>query len=709
VPYFPLESCLLLILLAFTGAELHPPGDRSYARIGGSGTILPGGRILQPYGTQIQTGPGTCAIAQSPKGTVATANTGPERFSVTIIDPVKTSWSVSHFWARTPNFFLPEKADPNWKGVSCGVAFDGDRALWIPEGHSGKLRLLDTKSGDRERIVDLNEGEWSNSISGDLVSDSNRHLLYAIDEKNRRLAVVDSKKGRFLASANLGSAPLSHIALSPDGSTAFLSGPNGQVASIDVHLPLQPSALQRIKSGPTDASVRGGGILVLQDRVFVSDPVTDSVEVISGNARKNIVAIPLRIPGLEDLRGIRPAGMAYDSVTKWLLVAETGLNAVGVVDTDANQLIGHIPVGWEPQQLAVAGNRVFVTNLQGRGTGPNLRHPLMEFGETPALHRGSISTFIIPSASDLQKLTRLVYAANGMIPSSSAAPAAPRPDAIQHVVLILKGNRSFDELLGDVKETNSSAGDRIQATPQLARFGMHGYAEGGKQRFSMKEVAVTPNQHSLAEQWAFSDNFYTSSTYSDGRILENHLALLNVSRRVFDEPDLRISDQIRAVRFIAEMRKLREPDVPSFLLVRLPNDELGQNDSNEHPYKASWVADNDLATGRIIEYLSHTSWWRNTTVFITEQASDSGLDHIDSHRVPLLAAGPWIRRNHVTHANSDSAGLVKTILSLLHLPPIGLEDATARDLRDVFSNEPDYSPFRVSAPDKRIFDPPMPQ
>ena len=101
-----------------------------------------------------------------------------------------------------------------------------------------------------------------------------------------------------------------------------------------------------------------------------------------------------------------PAGMAWDPVTKRLLVAEAGVNAVAIVEPEKPAIVGMIPVGWLPTRVALSGDRVFVTNARGRGTGPNLRRPLMELGETPYLHRGTISTFIMPADSELPKLTQ---------------------------------------------------------------------------------------------------------------------------------------------------------------------------------------------------------------------------------------------------------------------------------------------------------------
>ena len=118
---------------------------------------------------------------------------------------------------------------------------------------------------------------------------------------------------------------------------------------------------------------------------------------------------------------------------------------LGVVDTAKNELIGHIPVGWMPTRVAISGDRVYVTNARGRGTGPNPRRVILELGELSVLHRGSVSTFIVPNASELPGLTKTVFSLNGFADSRETAKP---PGAIRHVVLIVKENRTFDEVLG---------------------------------------------------------------------------------------------------------------------------------------------------------------------------------------------------------------------------------------------------------------------
>ena len=123
-----------------------------------------------------------------------------------------------------------------------------------------------------------------------------------------------------------------------------------------------------------------------------------------------------------------------------------------------------------------------------------------------------------------------------------------------------------------------------------------------------------------------------------------------------------------------------------------------------YPYEASFVEDNDLALGRILQYLSHSPWWREMAVFITEDDAQGGLDHIDAHRTVLLAAGPYVKRNYVTHTNSSFPGLLKTIFELLQMPPLNLMDASAASLREIFTDEPDFTPYDVLIPDLRVFD-----
>jgi hypothetical protein len=173
--------------------------------------------------------------------------------------------------------------------------------------------------------------------------------------------------------------------------------------------------------------------------------------------------------------------------------------------------------------------------------------------------------------------------------------------------------------------------------------------------------------------------------------------------------NMNISDQYRASQFIQEIAEKyvdTGADLPQFLFVYLPNDHMADaRPEDGYPYRESFVADNDLALGRILEYLSGTKWWNQMAVFVTEDDAEGGVDHIDAHRTLLIGAGPWFKKNYVSHANTSFPGLLKTIFRLLHVPPLNLFDATASDLSDCFASRPDPARYQALPVDKRLFAP----
>jgi hypothetical protein len=407
-------------------------------------------------------------------------------------------------------------------------------------------------------------------------------------------------------------------------------------------------------------------------------------------------------------------------------------------------------VGWFPNSISVRNGEVYVASARGFGTGPSTpahrvrmlggNKPLSFETDTSVLHRGSVSVFTVPADKELAHQTDVVMQAAGFVQASKPAQSRPAPP-VRYVVLIVKGDRTFDEILGDV----GRAGDKVVLSePTFARFGGDGYVSGGKRLFSL-HVDVTPNHHEIAARWTFGDNFYADSDHcsegyrwltggfpdlrsetgllyreagnrslpeemAGGGGLEEHLMRHNVEFRSFPDgaTNVQISDQRRADQFIAAVRKeyleAGKP-LPRLLMVSLPNDTTGLPSGNGHRYEASYVADNDYALGRIVEFLSGTPWWKEMAIFATETGAEGGADHIDSHRTVLLAAGPWFRTNYVSHTNGSAPALLRTIFKLLDVPPMNLYDATAGDLMDMFGVVPDFAPYAVMPEDSRLFDP----
>ncbi len=732
-------------------------------------------------------------------------------------------WEAREIDSRSPAAFDEfgfENTGGEWKGVADGIAFVSERAIAVSEGNSGRVAIYDSGES-RRRAIDLNTGGYADSYTGALAVDSQSGILYVADQANNRVAAIDLKTRQALSSAPAGLLPFA-MALSADrqklyvadvGVFAYKMMPDASVATakatglafpapapgqtpeggqslavLDVSKPEAMKLEGFVKLGGSPS-----GVIAAGDRVYVSSADDDSIAVIDPSKRQVGDRIPLRISGLEGLRGILPLGMAFDERSGWLLVAEAGINAIGVIDTKTKRVLGHIPAAWYPTSVAIAGEEVLAASARGHGIGPDAPGGNRPRGSLLPSHlfRGSVSIFKMPAPEDLPALTETVMRANGFAPKR-AAPAALPP--VKHVVLIVKEGRAFDEVLGD-------AGEGAMGDPALARYGLNGTVEGGHQRLSFKGARLTPNTHAIARQWSFSDNFYSdadgtvdghhwingvypnawteSSLFaaygnlkdfrmSDaaGRLafpgmassvtpeddpasssLWSHLAQRGISffnfgegfdlpgavqgknmgplgaRFLTDMPmmtalrertsrdypgyNLSISDQDRATAFIRQVDDdyvKAGKDLPQFVYIYLPGDAAGQaNADDSHPYKESYIADNDLALGRIVEYLSATKWWNDTAIFVTESTAVGGVDHISANRTLLLAAGPWMKRGYVSHVNVSFPGLLKTIFRIFGVPPLNLFDASAADLSDCFAETSDPAPYRAEALDPRVF------
>jgi YVTN family beta-propeller protein len=557
-----------------------PAGVRPAARHTGA-SILPGGRIVAPIGTQYPTGPGAFGLAISQSGrTVATANTGPGRNSLTVLDRQRNGdgWDVRQIVAPAKEESDRQEAE-DWRGVFMGLAFNGDRGFYASEGNSGRVSFFDG-SGERRRFIDLNQKGFDDSYSGDLALDSERGILYAVDQANFRVAVIDTRTRQVIASIPVGRLPFA-LALSPDRSRLYvtnigmfryqalpgadakqaketgipfpafgfpsaeatkgvergtargkvqvpgLGDPNvresNSLCVIDVTTPSDPKTTAFVRTGLPfgDRSLGGSspsGVVATADRIFVSNSGNDSVTVVEAKTNQVEAEIPIRVPGLEALRGVMPVGLAYHEQTGWLLVAEAGIDAIGVIDVRARRLLGHLPAGWFPTRVALSGDTVFVTNARGHGVGPNVRTSRNQ------LRQGTLSIFPLPSAAELGAHTAVALDANGFRPRPVAA--RPVPDGIRHVVLIVKENRTYDEVFGDLR---GGAG-----APELARLGTRGFVDGRRKRLSIKDVNVTPNHHAMARQWAVSDNFYADSDVS----VDGHHWLVGSYPNVWTESSL---------------------------------------------------------------------------------------------------------------------------------------------------------------------------
>ena len=173
--------------------------------------------------------------------------------------------------------------------------------------------------------------------------------------------------------------------------------------------------------------------------------------------------------------------------------------------------------------------------------------------------------------------------------------------------------------------------------------------------------------------------------------------------------NMNIPDQFRLQQFETEFKKMwlsGKQKMPSLITIQLPNDHTSDpRPEDGYPFYHSFVADNDLALGGMLQFLSHTPYWKNMLVVITEDDPQGGVDHIDAHRSVLMLAGPYVKHGYVSHEHANFGSILKMIYNILNVPYVNQYDATANGLQDFFTNKPDYTPYKLVFPSKEVFDP----
>jgi YVTN family beta-propeller protein len=574
----------------------------------------------------------------------------------------------------------------------------------------------------------------------------------------------------------------------------------------DVGHPAEPAVTAKLRLGSAIHAGSGGaiggsspsGVVADAQHVYATLAHEDSVVVITPDGReiqRQIALTAFSGAAFEDsegrpLRGVMPAGLAQDA--KRLYVAEAGVNAVALIDKVSGRVLGHLNTGWFPAAVALAPDRdrLYIVNNKGKGAGPNGGKTFQANGSRRyigELELGSLSVLPLPVGEPaLAQSTEAVVRNN----EAALVPGAKMP-RLKHVFFIIRENRTFDEILGDLPG--------LDGDPSLARFGLHGWTE---EEPKLKDVSVTPNAHALAGRFATSDRFFVDSDVSvdghrwalgiaptpwlnmawtsgyGGRRAANpfsaapgrramgggsdspmpedepefgslweHIAsaglsvrnygegievegaderegaepegqrlLLNapVPRPVFESSDrayptfnLGIPDQFRYQEFAKDMdRRLAKRRMAALTVIRLPNDHTSDpRPADGYPYRASFVADNDLALGSMVEKITHSSIWKDSAIFVIEDDAQDGVDHVDAHRSPVLVISPYARRGFISHRHCSMPSVQKTIYELLGLGPLNLEDALAADMSDMFTDSPELAPYTLQPSDTRVFDP----
>jgi YVTN family beta-propeller protein len=686
--------------------------------------------------------------------------------------------------AMLQEFELDPSASNKREGTSPGLAFshDGTKVFLATAGKNSVL-IFDWNAATHtlalNKTLPLPDGTEPQSV----VPSPDDKTVYVVGQYSYKLYAIDVASGT-TTSAPAGEYPFG-VTLSGDGKTAYVSNQAGDTLSVFAvdGTTITPKSAVKVGTHPnfllTDAP---------RHRIFVSNGDSDTISVVDTATNKVTGMISLA-PYRGAKSGTSPTALDLSADGNTLYVAESGNNAIALVNVpdrthgkatggDFGRVRGLIPTGWYPTgvQVPTDGSRLLIADAKGLGTGSNVNTTATDFTYIENQLRGFAQVVPMPGTAQLQEYTRQVQANNdtqqgdkvrgftGANPGTIVPRHAGQGSPIKHIIYIIKENRTYDQVLGDLGKGN---GD-----PDLAIFGND----------------VTPNQHALASKFVTLDNFYMdgevsqdgwdwateansnpfnqlathqgyggngavydSSGYLDSAVTAGnadptkaflwdaayaagqslrHYGMQSVPSDWFSsanqvkcpagqyctyEPlldkftdhtypwfDMNITDQSRFEEWKKEFDSyVANDNLPTWQFIDLPRDHTSGQAAGQNTPKAM-VADNDLALGKIVETVSHSKYWKDTAIFVTEDDAQDGPDHVDSHRSIGLVISPYTQRGIVDSHFYSQVSLLRTMELLVGLGPLTQYDSATMPMIWSFGAKPNLTPYTALTPKQSL-------
>ncbi|WP_435644366.1 phosphoesterase [Streptomyces sp. H49] len=774
-------SALALVAAGAAFAQTHQFGDQQVGQHTRNGQVVSSDQYIAPYGDRLVVDNGKIMSSTvSPDGTHLAASVTDGGSALAVVD--LKNWKVQQVVGNAA------ASSPRIKGNDVGqegpVYSPDGKQLWLgqTDGYTRFTVNADGTVSDPTYITIPADGSKHALVAAAVFSADGSTVYSAVNGQNRVVA-IDAATGAVEQSWTVGTAPRGLVRVGDklyvgnEGGRPAKAGDTtinsygtqvpadpktgatttGTVSVIDLAHPATPVAGIAVGLHPTALYAKKGA-------VFVTNTATNSVSVIS-TANDKVVQTISTQPWPEASVGYEPdaATLTDDG---HLLVTLGRANAVAVYRYTSPQepvsYVGLLPTDYFPAEITTVGKQVVISNTRGI----DARRPTTSAGHATHDTTSSVQRFTLPDDSVIRAQTAKVFQQNGWTNGSvkvakgkshaKPVPVPTRlgdPSTIKHVFLIVKENRTYDQVLGDVPQGNGDA--------SLAEFGAN----------------VTPNQHALAEQFGLYDNTYDIGTNS----AEGHNWLMQADdpeytessageyARSYDTEDDALGHQRtgflwsgaqaagKSVRDFGEFQQfLTKPSGASWqnLYCDAKNmDATGQgtayplnssspipslNDVSVHGFPkfdtsvpdqyryqiwkqdfekngpanlnmfwlssdhtggpaspAAQVADNDLATGRIVDEISHSKYWKDSAIFVVEDDSQAGLDHVDGHRAPVQIISPWAQHHTVDSHYYSQITMIRTIEQILGIHPMNQKDSAATPMSGAFTRHPDYTPFKA--------------
>lgn len=721
-----------------------PTGPESVIQTA-AGTLFSGWK-LTPAGVHVRAGDMALKMVLSPDGKTLLASCGGKTTGLAVIDVEKR---------ETKQFIKLDRAFN-------GIAFAPDKkTFYVTGANSDRLHVftLDNGTVTLQKTVRLLKDAnlkppvsdpTATFITGITVHPDNG-TIYVCCESRGEVWVIDPENFSIKDNIRVGAFPHScvmgygnrYLYVSNWGDrTVSAINLKTSVAEQSIAVGVRPNDMVVAPDGRLYVSCAGdNSVHVLQTKSLRVNPKTNEAIPPPDNALE-IISTSLYPQSPE---GSTPSGVAVSPDGKTLFVVNCDNNDVAVIDitnSDIANIVGFVPTGWYPTAVVSNGQTLMVANGKGLADmganapsreGAKRRTQGVEYDHPTGLLTGSISFIDAPTGAELNAYTKQVRDNSPYTPESlrrstvaakgSVIPQKPGdPCPIKHVLYIIKENRTYDQLLGDL--TDSSGKPLGNGDPKLCSFG----------------EKITPNHHKLAREYVVLDNLYCSGEVSvdghswcDGAIATDYrqrswtvsytghgnlpgndemdtpaggfiwdsCKRAGVSFMCYGEGrwDAAIEnrgswegrrDPERVTNFLKDLKKFEDQNsMPQFMIMSLGEDHTTGTKPDTFTPNAC-VASNDQALGQIVDEMSKSKFWSETAIFIIEDDAQNGPDHVDAHRTVGLVISPYTKRGGVVDSTPyTTVSMVRTMELILGLPPMTQYDAAATPMYNTFANKPE--------------------
>ncbi|MFF4963201.1 alkaline phosphatase family protein [Streptomyces sp. NPDC001222] len=771
----------IAVALAVTGtavAQTHQFGTQQVGQVTADGQVVSADQYIAPYGSRTVIDDGKIMSSSvSPDGSHLAASITDGDAALVIMD-LKTGQVKQRVGTNAKDDLRINSGSVGQEGPTYSP--DGSQ-LWLGQS-DGYTKFTVNADGTlaNPQAVSIPADGSKHALVGAAVFSADGSTVYSAVNGQNRVVAIDAATGTVKQSWAVGNAPRG---LAVVGDRLYVSNEGGRPAktgdttinSYGTQVPANPktgatttgtvSVIDLAEPSAAVGSIEVGlhptAVYAKKGAVFVTNTADNNVSVIDSRKNKVVQTIATQ-PWPEASVGYEPNAVSLTD-DGHLLVTLGRANAVAVYRYTSPQqpasYVGLLPTDYFPSEIATVGKNVVVSNTRG----VDARRP-HSAGHGTHDTTSSLTQFTLPDDRVIKAQTAKVFKQNGWTRGSvtqargeshaKPVPVPARlgdPSTIKHVFLLVKENRTYDQVFGDMPQGNGDA--------SLTQFGEN----------------VTPNQHALARQFGLYDNFYDVGTNS----AEGHNWLMQADNpeytessageytRSYDTEDDALGHQksgfiwtgaqaagksvkdygefqsfeskpsdatwqnlycdaknmdatgqktaypIQTGSAIPSLNKVSVPGFPLFDLnvpdvykYQIWKQDFEKNGpanlnmfwfSNDHTggpaNAAAEVADNDLAVGRMVDRITHSKYWKDSAIFVVEDDSQAGLDHVDGHRAPIQIISPWAKHGTVDNHYYSQITMIRTIEQILGIHPMNQKDSAATPMYGAFTGRANNTPF----------------